>query len=145
MPSLAELPTDYLQSWVRDYELDVKDSRVKTQLVNALVKSQEVAVEDVLGDLYRDTLKELCRTFGLDHSGREKAPLVARLLNSVGEERNSRNGQAAAPQAPSYKGGSSSGTLTTEQLDGTYGRLPTSCEAPSTAATTSPTSSACSS
>ena len=114
---LAELPTDYLQSWVRDYELDVKDSRVKTQLVNALVKSQEVAVGDVLGDLYRDTLKELCRTFGLDHSGREKAPLVARLLNSVGEERNSRNGQAAAPQAPSYKGGSSSGTLTTEQLE----------------------------
>ena len=83
---LAELPADYLQSWVREYELDVDDGRVKTQLVDALVESEEVAVEDVLEDLYRNTLKELCRTFGLDGSGREKAPLVARLLGSMDKE-----------------------------------------------------------
>ena len=114
---LTELPRDYLQSWIREYELQVDDGRVKAQLVDTLVKSGEVAVEEVLRDLYRDTLKELCRTFGLDDSGREKAPLVARLLESVDGERGNRNGQTTAPHAPSDKGSSIPGTLTTEQLE----------------------------
>ena len=82
---LKELTSDDLQSWVDYYELDVTDRRVKEQLVAALVGSEDVSVTDVLQDQYRATLKRLCRKFDLDDSGKTKADIVARLLETDDE------------------------------------------------------------
>ena len=82
---LKELTSDDLRSWVDYYELDVTNRRVKDQLVAALVGSEDVSVTDVLQDQYRATLKRLCRKFDLDDSGKKKADIVARLLETDDE------------------------------------------------------------
>ena len=82
---LAELTADTLRVYVDAYGLAVADRRRKTHLIDALIEAENVPIREVLEDLYRDTLKELCRKFGLDDAGRRKADLAARLLGS-GEE-----------------------------------------------------------
>ena len=77
---LAKLTRDELRANVNYYELPVDDRRISAQLVDALARSRKVRLDEVLQDLSRDRLKELCRTFDLDDSGRKKADLVARLV-----------------------------------------------------------------
>ena len=77
---LSELTADELRANVEYYDLPVLDRRVKTELVDALAGSRKARLDEVLPDLSRDRLKELCRTFGLDDTGREKAELAARLI-----------------------------------------------------------------
>ena len=69
-----------LRANLDSYELAVDDRRVKAQLVDALARSRKARLEEMLLRLPRDRLKELCRVFGLDDSGRKKADLVARLM-----------------------------------------------------------------
>lgn len=114
----AELTTDYLRSWVDGYELKVADRRQKIQLIEALVGCEDVTLKDVLDDQYRDTLKELCEHFGLDKSGREKAPLVARLLEACGvETADGGSGPRTAGRASSGRSVGSPDILTTEHLE----------------------------
>ena len=63
-----------------DYYGIKPESRRKADLVEALARSKKCRIRDVLADLYRDRLKELCEVFNLDTKGREKAVLVERLL-----------------------------------------------------------------
>ena len=77
---LAKLTRDELRANVNYYELPVDDRRISAQLVDALARSRKVRLDEVLQDLSRDRLKELCRTFDLDDSGRKKVDLVARLV-----------------------------------------------------------------
>ena len=64
-----------------DYcELHVDDRRVRSQLVDALASSKKAKLDELLPGLSRNRLKELCRAFNLDDSGRKKADLVARLV-----------------------------------------------------------------
>ena len=84
---LAELAVEELRASVDYYELEVADRRVKAQLVDALAGSRNARLDEILGDLYRDRLKELCRAFGLDDSGRKKVDLIARLLAPTGATR----------------------------------------------------------
>ena len=77
---LAELTRDELRANVNYYDLPVDDRRINAQLVDALARSRKARLDEVLQDLSRDRLKELCRTFDLDDSGRKKADLVARLV-----------------------------------------------------------------
>ena len=85
---LAELTREELRANVDLYELAVDDRRVKVQLVDALARSRKARLDQMLQELSRDRLKELCRAFGLDDSGRKKVDLAARLV-----------GPAAAPPA----------------------------------------------
>ena len=85
---LSELTADELRANVEYYELAVYDRRVKAELVDALAVSRKARLDEILPDLPRDRLKELCRAFGLDDSGREKAEIAARLI-----------GQAAPPKS----------------------------------------------
>ena len=80
------------------YELEVADRRVKAQFVDALAGSRSARVDEILADLSRDRLKELCRALGLDNSGRKKVDLVARLLLPVGA---TKSDSVAGPPAPS--------------------------------------------
>ena len=79
---LAELTRAELRVNLDYYELTVDDRRVKAQLENALAHSRKARIDEILNGLSRDRLKELCRGFGLDDSGRKKADIVARLVGS---------------------------------------------------------------
>ena len=81
---LTELTSHELRAIVDGYELQVEDRRVKAQLVDALSRSRRVCVGEILGGLFRDRLKELCRAFDLDDSGRKKADLIAHLVGPAG-------------------------------------------------------------
>ena len=96
---LAGLTAEELRANVDYYELDVADRRVKAQLVDALAGSRRARVEEILGDLSRDRLKELCRALGLDDSGRKKVDLIARLMVPAGATRSA--ARVAGPPAPS--------------------------------------------
>ena len=76
---LAELTLAELRANLDHYGLEVDDRRVKAQIVDALARSRKARLAEMLLRLPRVRLKELCRVFGLDDSGRKKADLVARL------------------------------------------------------------------
>ena len=86
---LAELPRDELRTKLDHYELEVEDRRVNAQLVDALVHSRRASLDEILQGLSLDRLKELCRAFDRDDSGR-KADLAARLMGRT----------AASPDKP---------------------------------------------
>ena len=94
---LAELTRDELRTNVDYYELEVEDRRVKTQLVDALARSREAPLDEILQDLSRDRLKELCRAFDLDDSGRKKADLAARLMGRPAASKDADAGAAMPP------------------------------------------------
>ena len=77
---LDQLTAKELRAEVDSHDLRVDDRRVKTQLVDALAGSRKVRLDEVLLELSRNRLKELCRAFGLDDSGRKKADIVVRLV-----------------------------------------------------------------
>ena len=85
-PILAELTGPELRDVVRRYRLplSVDDLLVKAHLVDAVAGSRKARIGEVLLGLSRDRLKELCRAFTLDDSGRRKADLVARLVAPTG-------------------------------------------------------------
>ena len=91
---LAELTSHELRAAIEGYGLQVDDRRGSAQLVDALARPRKARVEQILQGLSRDRLKELCRAFDLDDSGRRKADLVARLVGSTGTAK--RGGSAAA-------------------------------------------------
>ena len=77
---LAQLTATELRTNVDRYDLYVDDRRVKSQVVAALAGARKARLDELLPELSRNHLKELCRAFSLDDSGRKKADLVARLL-----------------------------------------------------------------
>ncbi len=95
---LAELFADELRANVDYYELQVDDRRVKAQLIDALARSRKARAGEILQNLFRDRLKELCRALDLDDSGRRKADLVARLAGPTAPSPDDR--EAPPPAAP---------------------------------------------
>ena len=67
----------------------VGDRRQKAHIADRL-EEKGPALPELLVDLSRDRLKELCRALGLDDSGKEKAGIVARIAGATS------NGEAAA-------------------------------------------------
>lgn len=59
---------------------------LKDDLIDALVGAKKADLAAILGALSRAELQEICRAFQLDASGKEKAPLVARILQGVASE-----------------------------------------------------------
>ena len=99
---LNELSRDELRIYVNYYDLDVYDLRVRSQLIDALAGCRRAPLDEMLWELSRDRLKELCRTFGLDDSGRKKGDIVERLISPTTASKNTR-GARAAPSAPAVK------------------------------------------
>ncbi len=100
---LAELTSRELRDAIDSFGLQAEDRRVSAQLVDALARSRRARVAEILQGLSRDRLKELCRGFGLDDSGRKKADLAARLVGSAGaaERDGSASPAADSARAPS--------------------------------------------
>ena len=100
---LAELTSHELRAVLAGYGLQVEDRRVKGHLVDAVARSRKARIGEILLELSRDRLKELCRAVDLDDSGRKKADLVARLVGRTGAVE---RGSGAAPAADSGSAGS---------------------------------------
>ncbi|MFO0696017.1 MAG: N-6 DNA methylase [Polyangiales bacterium] len=76
---LVRLTRDELLAAADRLGVDLPERRAKDPIVETLVGSRKAPVAEILADLKRDRLKELCRELGLDDSGKEKAEIVARL------------------------------------------------------------------
>ncbi len=82
---LDQLAPEELRDSLDRYELEVADRRVRAQLVDALARSRRARIADILYELSRDRLKQLCQAFDLDDTGRAKAELVGRLTGTLNE------------------------------------------------------------
>lgn len=82
---LPLLTRDELLSVVDRFELNPKDRRAKDGLVETVAASKKATLAEILPELSRDRLKELCRAFDLDDSGREKSALIDRLVGTRAE------------------------------------------------------------
>ena len=99
---LNKLTRHELRTTVNALALTVVDRRVKAQLVDALSQSRKARVHNILQDLSRDRLKELCRGFDLEDSGLRKTDLIARLVARTAASK--LNGREAPPVSPSSAG-----------------------------------------
>ena len=83
MPSKREivelLKRDELLQVVDRFGLEPPDRRGKEGLVESVASSRKATLIDILGELPRTRLKELCSSLGLDDSGKEKAIIIDRL------------------------------------------------------------------
>ena len=70
-----------LQDIASAYDLPATDRTLRGSLVDAAARARDLPLATVLGGYSRDRLKVLCRVLGLDDRGKEKAPLVSRLLD----------------------------------------------------------------
>jgi type I restriction enzyme M protein len=115
---LSLLSRDELLAVVDRFELASPDRRAKDGLVETVASSKKATLAEVLPELPRDRLKDLCRTLGLDDSGREKSVLVDRLTSSGGSANSAptrTNGAAHAATTVEVAPGEK---LTTEKLEG---------------------------
>ena len=81
--ALEALTNKRLAKLVSDFGLEVSTSTPKHALVDALARARHPSLAEVLEQLNRDELKDICQAHGLDGSG-EKAAIIAVLLG-VGE------------------------------------------------------------
>lgn len=70
---------DELVALVDKHSLEVADRRQRAQLIERL---ESIALIELLADLPRDRLKELCRDLSLDDSGRDKTSIIARIAGA---------------------------------------------------------------
>jgi type I restriction enzyme M protein len=100
---LELLTRDELLAVVDRFDLAVPDRRAKEGMLDAVASSKKATLGEVLGELSRDRLKELCRALDLDDSGREKTPLVERLSGTkpTSDAAKPSNGKTnGAPRSP---------------------------------------------
>ena len=114
---LAELSSHELRVVADRYGLVVEDRRLKAQLVDALVRSRKARIAEILVGLSRDRLKELCRAFGLDDSGRKKADLVVRLTRPGTGPRKSKKAATEEMRPGETVAAPSSGILSVARLE----------------------------
>ncbi len=123
MPSkrdvLALLSRDELLAVVDKFDLSPPDRRAKDGLVETVAASKRATLAELLPDLSRDRLKELCRSLGLDDGGREKTLLIDRLTGARGasETPSPRSNGAARSSTPPVEIAPDD-KLTTDKLEG---------------------------
>jgi type I restriction enzyme M protein len=83
---LSALGRDRLVELADHFDVAVPDRRSKDAAVEALVRARRLEFAALLNELSRDELKAGCRALDIDDSGKEKAPIVARILSSGGAE-----------------------------------------------------------
>jgi hypothetical protein len=82
---LSGLGKDELQEVARRLELDITSRMTVDELVDAVAKSKRASIAAIVQDsMSRETLKAICVACGLDDTGKEKAPLVERILAAGG-------------------------------------------------------------
>jgi predicted nucleotide-binding protein len=77
---VAEFTRDELWQAVDEHDLPVEDRRKLDDLQRAVRRLSKPTLREVLLGFDRDRLKGLCRTLGIDDSGKRKAAIVDRLV-----------------------------------------------------------------
>ena len=95
---LEALSKTTLLEVARSHEITGLSALQKAEVVDALAGSRSVQPEDFLPSLSRDDLKAICREMGLDDGGREKSPIIDRIL---GKEPDSGPSQVPTPPSAS--------------------------------------------
>ncbi|MEZ4402571.1 MAG: class I SAM-dependent DNA methyltransferase [Kofleriaceae bacterium] len=111
---LELLTAEELRGLVDRFELEVSDRRAKDGMVEALARAHRVKLDEPLAAYPRARLKDLCRGLDLEDSGKEKAPIVARLLGLAPEpeaavERDADDAPAPAKAAKAKRGAAKKG------------------------------------
>ncbi|WP_437735203.1 N-6 DNA methylase [Sorangium sp. So ce1335] len=103
------------------FGVDLPDRRKKAAIVDAMLSAPGLQLDELLRGFRLDELKELCRALGLDARGRDKALLVARLLDDR-SPRSAARGALGTQRGSASRGGSGSaardGRLTKEEIVG---------------------------
>ncbi|HTP24541.1 MAG TPA: N-6 DNA methylase [Anaeromyxobacteraceae bacterium] len=84
--ALEVLTRDRLAELTSAYDVSVEDRRSLVAHVDAIVRARSVEFDDLLRRLSRDELKAICSALGCDTTGKEKEPLVQRILGA-GEQK----------------------------------------------------------
>ena len=101
---LDELTIDELRASLDYYELEVDDRRVKAQVADALARSRKARIGDVLYELSRDRLKQLCRAFGLTRdAGRQSSSVVSPAAVHPQSGLNERRSRRRTVQVPKQR------------------------------------------
>jgi type I restriction enzyme M protein len=80
---LEQLSRERLAELAERFELEVADRRSIDAHIDAIVRKRSLDFAALLDALQRDELKAACEALGIDASGREKAPLVRRILGGA--------------------------------------------------------------
>jgi type I restriction enzyme M protein len=78
--ALETLSRDSLATVTAKLGLEVEDRRSQASHVEAILKAKATPFGDVLRLLTREDLKAICEALGLDTAGKEKEPIVQRIL-----------------------------------------------------------------
>jgi len=126
--ALEVLSRDTLADITTSLNLAVEDRRAQAAHVDAIMRSRTVDFGELLRRLSRDDLKAICTALGLDTSGKEKEPIIQRILvtgntnngDEVADVKGKKNGsgfelkaqepqgkRTRAPAAPRSTGGES--------------------------------------
>jgi type I restriction enzyme M protein len=81
--ALEALSRDSLSTITSKLDLPVADRRAHSAYVDAIAKARKVDFGEVLRLLCREDLKKACSALDLDTSGKEKGPIVQRLLGAL--------------------------------------------------------------
>lgn len=81
---LAALPKARLLDVARTFAVAVPPTGTRDEQLDALTRANTIRFRELLGALGRDELKAVCRSHGLDDSGRARQLLAARLLQAHG-------------------------------------------------------------
>ncbi|XXT21456.1 N-6 DNA methylase [Sorangium sp. So ce429] len=118
---LLLLPRAALAALADRFGVDLPDRRKKAAIIDAMLSAPGLQLDELLRALRVDELKELCRALGLDARGRDKAVLVARVLEDRSPE-GAAHGAVGRQGAAAVKLGNGSaareGRLTKEQIVG---------------------------
>ncbi len=82
---LTHLTRDELLVLAQRCDISIGERPRKDDLLESLGKAKVATLNVALSDLSRDRLKEVCRKLCLDDGGRDKAAIIARLLNGAAE------------------------------------------------------------
>lgn len=80
--ALRALEANRLRELVDVAGLTVADRRSRDGLIQALADARRVDLRTLMGQLTREELKAMCRALGLPDDGREKTPIIERLLGA---------------------------------------------------------------
>jgi predicted nucleotide-binding protein len=111
---LQALSRDRLLDITDAFDLPVEDRRVYDQHVNAIMRSRSIDFVGILQNLSRDELKDICAALGLDDSGREKAPLIERIM-SLSEPEEADELESKPPLSEMKEPGPEPSTLPSEE------------------------------
>lgn len=112
--ALRALARDTLSAVTERLGLAVGDKRKAEAHVDAIVDAARV--DDALGILKRDDLKEMCRAVGVDDSGKEKDPIAGRLTQWFQSGDANFNLESQAAPAPKEKKAAKAPKAKTEAL-----------------------------